>query len=297
MRTLTLSLALLLSCRWFAMSQDTSAYKELTFISIHQMAPMDSLNFDFSGIVRLDDTILVVADKPWNTFLYAITLSEGIWFSHAYNQLNSDEKLDLEAIDYCNGTFYLANEFKGSIYRLPAQSTDAQTLAINFEEHNLTPSTWGNAGWEGLAIDCENQVMYLVKERQPRNIVVVDMERWEILDQFDIPQTESNDFADAKYQDGHLYLLERNGNYVTKVNVETKTVVEKYHYRHITSHPNGKLYAPEKYGMAEALLLTKDEIWIGLDNNGLEVTDHARDTYQLSGHTPVIIKFERPAGF
>ncbi|UXX79595.1 SdiA-regulated domain-containing protein [Reichenbachiella carrageenanivorans] len=297
MRTLTLSLAILLSCRWFAASQDTSAYQELSFISIHQMAPMDSLNFDFSGIVSKGDSIFIVADKPWNTFLYSITFSEKKWIAHPYRQISSTEKLDLEAVDHCNGFFYLANEFRGSIYRLPTSTAEVQTLPINFKENNLAPSTWKNAGWEGLTIDCENQVMYLVKERQPRNIVVVDMNRWGILDQFDIPQTESNDFSDAKYLNGHLYLLERNGNYITKVNTKTKTVVEKYHYRHIASHPNGKLYAPEKYGMAEALLLTDNEIWIGLDNNGLEVTDHAKDTYQLTGHTPVIIKFKRPAGF
>ena len=49
--------------------------------------------------------------------------------------------------------------------------------------------------------------------------------------------------------------------------------------------------------MAEALLLTKDEIWIGLDNNGDEVTEHAKKTYQLQGREPVILKFKRPEGF
>jgi hypothetical protein len=49
--------------------------------------------------------------------------------------------------------------------------------------------------------------------------------------------------------------------------------------------------------MAEALLLTSDEIWIGLDNNGLPFSDYAQKTYGLTGNSPVIIRFKRPAGF
>ena len=139
--------------------------------------------------------------------------------------------------------------------------------------------------------------MYLTKERQPRDIISVDMNTWKIIDRFDIPQNESNDFSDAKYENGHLYILERNGNYISKINIDSKEVVEKYHYKHVASHPEGKLFEPSKYGMAEALLLLDDEIWIGLDNNGLFVSQFAKETYQLKGNEPIILKFKRPKGF
>lgn len=297
MRTLTLSLVLLLSCHWTNRPKAKNGYPKLELLSVHQLEKSDTLNFDFSGITQVDSSIYVVADKPWNTFIYSITFNESIWYVDSARSLVTSERLDLEAIDYCDGAFYLANEFTGTVNVLPEGSKDLLKLPINFEVHQLNPETWRNAGWEGLAVDCENQIMYLVKERQPRNIISVDMNKWKILEQFDIPQEESNDFSDVKFQNGFLYLLERNGNYVTKVDVAKKEVIQKYHYKHIASHPNGKLYIDEKYGMAEALLLLDDEIWIGLDNNGHEVSDHAKKTYQMKGNSPVILKFKRPKGF
>lgn len=296
MKTITLGLTLLLSCG-LGIFQNHNGSPELQLIAIHQLSKSDTLNFDFSGIVNLGEKIIAIADKPWNTFLYSISIDDKYWYADSAFTISSTERLDLEAIDYCDDKFYLANEYTGSISKIEPGSNQLSILPINFEENQLAPHTWKNAGWEGLAIDCPNQMMYIVKERQPRNIISVDMNTWTITDQFDIPQTESNDFSDTKYQNGHLYLLERNGNYITKLNLATKQVVQKYHYKHIASHPNGKLFEPEKYGMAEALLLLKDEIWIGLDNNGLEVSDHAKKTYGLSGNTPVILKFERPKGF
>ncbi|WP_420582863.1 SdiA-regulated domain-containing protein [Reichenbachiella sp.] len=269
----------------------------LELLSVHQLEKSDTLNFDLSGIAQVYNSIYVVADKPWNTFLYSLSFDENKWNADSSREFSSTERLDLEAIDYCKGNFYLANEYTGSINLLKPESNDLIKLPINFEKYNLEPGTWKNAGWEGLTIDCDRQIMYLVKERQPRNIISVDMKNWKIIEQFDIPQQDSNDFSDAKFQNGYLYLLERNGNYITKVDVIKKEVIEKYHYQHVASHPNGKLYAREKYGMAEALLLFDKEIWIGLDNNGHEVSDHAKKTYQMKGNTPVILKFKRPEGF
>ena len=76
-----------------------------------------------------------------------------------------------------------------------------------------------------------------------------------------------------------------------------KKLYLRFHIRIPCSHPDGKLYDNSKYGMAEALLLTNDYIWIGLDNNGLPFSKHAENTYGLSGTQPVIIGFKRPAGF
>ncbi|MEP2024872.1 MAG: SdiA-regulated domain-containing protein [Reichenbachiella sp.] len=297
MKTLTLGLVLLLSYRWAFNPKEENSYSELKLISVHQMIKSDTLNFDFSGITKKNDTIFIVADKPWNTYLYVPIFSDNSWTANEVRSITTPERLDLEAIDHCDGSMYLANEYTGTINVLKPNSNTLEIIPINFEDFKLYPETWKNAGWEGLAIDCDQQIMYLVKERQPRNIIAVDMNNWKIVDQFDIPQTESNDFSDAKFENGHLYMLERNGNYVTKVNTTTKQVVQKFHYKHVASHANGKLYEPEKYGMAEALLLHENEIWIGLDNNGLDASDHAKSTYQMKGNAPVILKFSRPKDF
>lgn len=297
MRILILCLAIQLSCGLVNSQKKEFAYTALNLKSVHQLLFTDSLNFDFSGIVLVDDSVYVIADKPWNTFIYSIAFNNQGWYINHQQVITSHERFDLEAIDYSNGVFYLANEKTGSINRVLRGETEIKTLPINFDEKELNPHQWKNAGWEGLTVDAENKIMYLTKEREPRIIVTVDMKTWKIKELFDIPQTESNDFADAKFQNGYLYLLERNGNFVTKVNPYTKAVVSKYHYKHIASHPAGKLYEPEKYGMAEALLLTENEIWIGIDNNGLNVSSHAEKTYQMKANAPAILKFERPKGF
>lgn len=297
MRTLILSLVLLLSCHLVDTQKGDTFYPSLKLKSVHQLIMTDTLNFDFSGIVQKDDSIFVVADKPWNTYIYSIAFNQDGWFVDAQRAITSTEKFDLEAIDFSDGNFYLANEYTGSVNLLVPGATEIQPIPINFDAHGLAPGTWKNAGWEGLAIDATKKTMYLTKERQPRFIIAVDMATWTIKEQFDIPQTESNDFSDAKFHKGHLYLLERNGNYVTKINPKTKKVLAKYHYRHIASHPKGKLYEPEKYGMAEALLLTENEIWIGIDNNGLDVSDYAQQAYRLKAKAPAILKFERPKDF
>jgi hypothetical protein len=295
MKNYLYGLCLFLACSQNPVKQEND-FQSLELVSHHQLVRIDSLNFDLSGMVKENGSTCVIADKPWNSFLYQIRFDSNKWYIKKQMPFETDTKLDLEAIDQCGAIFYLADERNGKIYQFVAGEKPA-VLAIDFDTRNITPGEWGNAGWEGLAVDCKNNRLYLLKERQPRYILSVDLSTLKIIDQFNIPETESDDFADAKYKSGHLYLLERNGNYITKINPKTHEVINKYHYRHIASHPDGKLFGPEKYGMAEALVLTESEIWIGLDNNGKNVTDHGIKSLALSGNEPVILKFKRPEGF
>lgn len=298
MRTVLLTYCLLISKLLMAQS----SYEQLEMISMHQLEKEDTLRFDLSGIVEVDDRYFVISDKVWNRYIYEISIKEGSFSIIESFPFAAKFRLDLEAIDYSDGEFYIANEKNGGIYRLNKDELFAgkgqlELIDIPFEDRQLKQTEWGNAGWEGLAINGENQVLYLVKERQPRFILPYDNKTNQLLPEFDIPNTESNDFSDAKFENGFLYLLERNGNYVTKVDPITGKVIDKKYYGHICSHPDGKLFEPEKYGMAEALLLKQNEIWIGLDNNGIQASTHATNTYQIKGNNPVIIKFKRPKGF
>ncbi|MEQ6118351.1 SdiA-regulated domain-containing protein [Reichenbachiella sp. MALMAid0571] len=284
------SFCMLLNFQAFTQDQFT----ELELISLSQLQKENSLRFDLSGIVVMNGKYYINADKEQDNFIYEIGFYSNKWHIKSKIPLNIEELLDLEAIDYCNGKFYLANEKNGNIYSKPI-SGKAITLPIDFNGEK--PWEWKNAGWEGLANDCANNILYLVKERQPRKIFKVNLSSNKVVDTFNIPETESNDFADAKFENGFLYLLERNGNFVTKVNPDTHEVIQKVSYKQICSNKEGKLFAPSTFGMAESLLLTAEEIWIGLDNNGLEVSGYASKKYGIKGNGPVIIKFKRPEGF
>ncbi len=281
----------LISCK-----EQKTSYQPLELIGLYQLDSLHGLKFDLSGIVKIQDSVYIIADKPWNKFLYQIAFGEKTFMVTKKVNLSLSEKLDLEGIDHCNGTTYMVNERQGIAYQFESPDSISE-MKINFDSVNQNPKTWGNSGWEGVASDCQSGKVYLIKEREPRSIFVIDAQSNKIIDSFSVPEKESNDFSDAKFEKGHLYVIERNGNYLAKIDPESKEVVAKYHYRDVASHPNGKLYGPTEYGMGEALLLTEDEIWIGLDNNGLKVTDHAQSTYGMSGKSPVILKFRRPEGF
>ena len=291
--TFTFFLLLLFACPLNAQN----SYAELKLIDIKQLEESYKSRFDLSGIVKVLDKIYVVADKPYNNYIYEIKLNDNDWSIENTVEIGLLDQVDIEAIDHCNGNFYFTNEHGNIIYEMDS-THKIRVVKPYYRGKNIDITSWKkNTGLESLAIDCKNSIIYAAKERQARFIYAVDLKYNNIISKFNIPETESSDFADMKYENGFIYLLERNGNYITKVDVKTEKVVAKVSYKNTCSNPEGKLYAPSKYGMAEALLLTENEIWIGLDNNGLTVSENATKKYGVKGAQPVILRFVRPAGF
>ncbi len=273
-------------------------HTQLELIDIKQLGREHTQRFDLSGIVSDNGAIHVVADKHWNTYIYRISLSEKEWnIDHKFALDIHSDTTDFEGIDFCKDLFYLIDERKNIAYTVNHKG-QSQAIPLQLESYGETPTTWlKNTGWEGVAVDCDHETIYLAKERQPRFIIKASLRTGEVLEKFSTPESESNDYSDMKFEEGYLYLLERNGNFITKVDPNSHKVVEKLSFRHTNSHPKGKLFEPSKYGMAEALLLTEKEIWIGLDNNGLEVSKYARKRHKLRGHYPILMRFHRPIGF
>lgn len=271
-------------------------YEELELINVSQMNNDQNNRFDLSGIVIVDDSYYVVADKGWNNYIYEIGYQQNTWQVINSLSLGLVAPLDLEGLDFCNGNFYLINELGNQVYTLGING-EMRLLSIHYAQKNIDPETWNeNAGYEGIAVNCKDSILYLAKERDPRFLLEVDMKYGVIESQFNIPEDESNDFADMKYENGYLYLLERGGSHISKVDANTKALITKVSYNRTSARP-GKLYEPTKYGMAEALLLTEDEIWIGIDNNGLKASKTAEDRFGITGNQPSILRFKRPAGF
>lgn len=274
-----------------------SNYVELTLIDIKQLEENYASRFDLSGIVKVSDKIFVVADKPYNNYIYEIKINDNDWSIENTIEIGLLDQVDIEAVDYCNRDFYFTNEHGNIIYEMDS-THKIRVVKPYYKGKNIDIRNWKkNTGLESLAIDCENSIIYAAKERQARFIYAVDLKYNNIITKFNIPETESSDFADMKYENSFIYLLERNGNYITKIDVKTEKVVAKVSYKNTCSSPEGKLYEPSKYGMAEALLLTETEIWIGLDNNGLTVSENAAKKHGMKGSQPAILRFARPAGF
>lgn len=268
-----------------------SDLKELELLHIHVLTGYPH-HFDLSGITKAEDDLWVVNDKPWGPNAYKINLDSGRFFITDSISLGKNKKPDIEAIDYCPelGIIY-SDEVTNQVFSVASESK------LIFDKAKVkTMGSWGNnKGLEGVAVDCNNMVLYLAKEREPRFIITYDLKSDEVVD-VSLKDSES-DISDLKFENGFLYILERNHNLIAKMDVNTRQVVARVSYKATCSHPEGKLYGESNYGMAEALLLTSEEIWIGLDNNGLPFTEHANKTYGLSGDHPIIIRFKRPVDF
>ena len=273
-------------------SQETR-FQELELISLHVLEEYPGA-FDLSGIVNIDNNLYVVNDKYWSQYFYQIHFEGNTFKVMDSLALGIDHASDIEAIDYCpnQGIFFSDEEFN-TVYLLENGASK-----IIFSKERLDPDqNWGtNKGLEGLAVDCENQILYLAKERQPRFVISFDLKLNSIKEIIYLEEP-TGDISDLKIENGFLYILERKENLIAKMDLNTKSIVSKVSYKDTCSRPEGKFYDGTDFGLAEALMLTPDEIWIGLDNNGLFFSDYAQKTFALTGNQPVILKFQRPEGF
>jgi uncharacterized protein YjiK len=251
--------------------------------------------FDLSGLaLNSDGTVYTISDKEKDDSIFKVDWTTG--FISAALPLKIKTTLDIEAIDVCGDDYYVSNENDDKFY-VVKQNKPTREIVIDFSAANLSSRLFGgNKGYEGLAVDCENSRMYLAKEREPRFILTVDLKTKKVIKRWDIPQDDAFDFSDAKFENGFLYVLERSGMLVTKINLATEQVVAKYSYKNIEKG-FGYLFGPAIYSFGEALMLTPSEIWIGFDNNGLRATQQAEKDLGVTGRDPLIMRFKRPAGF
>lgn len=277
----------------FSCFSQTSDWEELELKSIHVLAGYNRI-FDLSGISRVGHNYYVISDKEYHTWIYEINLEKQSFQIIDSVSLQYDQSADIEAIDYCEQfSWFFTNEKNNQAYI--SDLTGQSKLIFDFKQLG-DPLDWGtNKGLEGIAVDCTNKILYLAKEREPRFIISYDMTK-KVITGINLKDS-LGDISDLKYESGFLYLLERNENLIAKVDVTTMEIVDKVSYKDTCSHPQGKLYAGTEYGMAEALLMTPDEIWMGLDNNGMYFSEFATSTFGLTGNRPVILRFKRPEGF
>jgi len=283
-------------------SQDDST-KMLNLRSIYpikQLETAENNRFDLSGIVQYKDTVYVIADKAWNNHIYKIDTSSTSFTVSSAIKLCPEDKIDFEGIDVCKDKFYLIEEWYNDVFEADLASCSLKKLAISWDEQKTNRTKWGNKGLEGIAYDCENKILYLAKERGARKIFKVDLNSNLITQPFaDFIDSDKQgfDIADMKYQKGALYILERGRGLITKIDCQSNT---KYSvsFQHVVFKNGQRLYKNKnpEYGMAEALLLTENEIWIGLDNNGDRVSKYGK-SLGLKGNRPVILIFTRPEGF
>ncbi len=123
--------------------------------------------FELSGIVKVEDHIYVISDNPWDRYLYEIGLTENSFSIIDQIELDPGSNLgpgpDFEGVDYCSGLFYLINENGNQLLSVNTQGA-VKRLSIDYSSIDEDPFDWlVNAGYEGVALDCENEILYLAR--------------------------------------------------------------------------------------------------------------------------------------
>lgn len=94
------------------------------------------------------------------------------------------------------------------------------------------------------------------------------------------------DFADLALFNGKLFTLERNAFQICRRDAATAQVELCWSFADETLTPNRR-YA-QAYGLAEALLVDADGVWVGIDNNfGARADGEKR---------PMVYRFSAPVG-
>lgn len=263
--------------------------------------PESKQRFDLSGFCSRNDSIFAIADKKWTTGIYYLdTTANGKFYIKQINKGPDykTEDCDIEAVDVYKGRFMVAEETYNNIYYQNKKGTfdifpsDFTTLGEDME-------TWGivNTGVEGFACDSQNDIIYFTKEREPRRIYVYDVKQNKFSTPFnDVVLPDDGDISDCQYENGFLYFIDRANCLVRRINVTTKESVS-YSFKKYSNNGKQHIYEAD-FGMAEALLLTKNAIFVGMDNNGDEVSKYGEEIGLPAKSTaPSIFVFKRPDGF
>ncbi|MFN8254149.1 MAG: SdiA-regulated domain-containing protein [Bacteroidales bacterium] len=267
---------------------------------VKQLIKEKTVRFDLSGLLLYNGNILAIADKEWDRFIYKITENENGFDYLPFFSFCTKINLDIEGIDYCNNIFYLIDEFNNCVYQIINGTCELKEFELPWEKYGIDRTGWGNRGFEGIAIDSVNKIMYLAKEREPRRIFSINMQTLEISEPF-IPQLDTgggHDIAELKFENGYLYILERGLGQITRIDVKTKEKVAVSYQAYV--YKNGMRWFKNdtpQFGMAEAFVFIGDEIWLGIDNNGNQVSEFGKTFGLQDGSNTAIIVFKRPEGF
>lgn len=284
-----------------------------------EKAVFDHGDLELSGITFFNGKWLVVSDDGSDHFVYEVKpkqkrfdVKKFIDLSNIATGTTKIDRLDLEGITTCEDTIYLADERVRQIIQIePGQKPER--LKIDFSAYPELFVGDVNAGFEGVAADCANKIMFVAKERDKRFIIRVDMNTWKVIDVKDFELSDrsgqkaidfkndaaglmelSSDASDLYFENGFLYVLERNNYDVTKIDAKTLQVVA-----HASFFKTLKdLYSTgEPFGLAEALYMTKDVLVIGVDNNHQPLSVIAEAKFKVKGAHPGLFFFKRPNGF
>lgn len=315
---LVMSASLLSACATIENDSRTELYQG-ELISIKQLsAPYpfsypSGTSIHLSGMAVFDGGFYIVGDKPHDPYLYAVQQSKSAWLVNDQASVSLEQPASFEGMAHFNGQFILINEDPAGVYlaTLTATRYESQLIDIDYagilNPQDIAAAGQKNRGFEGVAIDVENNILFLALERQPATLLKVKLNEsrtggrllsilsdWDSGD-LDVPFS----ISDLYFDQGYLYSLERANYQLSKIDPDQMRVVAKLDFSFVKDAGLSLYKGEEKYGTAESLIVRENQIYIGTDNNESYVDTDNRWVQQfgLQGNQPSIIELARPQGF
>jgi len=315
-KNILLLLALVLSYKSFG-EEKVASFEKILF---------NRDNIEISGLYLEGNNLLFVGDKLSNRAIYKVQFEKDRFYYKSHIDLtklkNHDiyfakallfkhggrlvkSPFDLEGLTKCKEAYYLVNEQVRHVLKI--ENNILEVLPIDFKnvfKKNGFPiekiST--NAGFEGVSVDCKNQVLYIAQERDPRAIIQVDLKTNKVQEMFLLENKKTKngslDFTDLYYESGFLYILQRNEYLISKYDLINKKIVAKLSFEKLKNLNARELYdTGEPYGLAEGLAMSEDTIYISIDNNYNKLSKKAEKLYGVSGNFSSLLLYKRPKGF
>jgi len=287
-------------------------------------------NLEISGITKSENgDIIIVSDNNEDQYLYKVSSKDSRslttisfaklsefhgFFQYYYKSLLGyaggrwlKSAWDLEGLYRCGSDYYVVNEQVREVLKLDLTSQKLSKIELDLTQAFRDIGTplsniSNNAGFEGLAINCETFDLYIAQERDPRAIIIFNLKT---LEYKGIIQTSSKekstislDYSDLYLYKGFLYVLERNEWRILKIDITSKKVIDTFSFDENSIMNLRKFYKTDKpYGLAEALYIDDKDIIIGIDNNNSPISKRAEILMNFSGNYSSILYFDRPDNF
>lgn len=273
---------------------------------------------DLSGLATDGEHLFTVSDKAGQHDIYLIDVNESEsaarlsiyksfpeqWLREYEQKHSAYGRIDFEGISHCpDGSFYLVDERSRRILRWREEGAveiDPGFEAFHKRHATMNPfSGMPNSGLEAIAVDCTRKLAYIFNERQFRMGYIFDLKEGRILDQFDYPSDPSlpvrfmntymyADFAGSFFQDGFLYILERNARQIVKYDPNNFQVLKRWGLPHKVD----ELYETDyPFGLAEGLAIKDGFFYVVLDNNEFTLKGKPGDS------SAVLLKLSPYTGF
>jgi len=257
-----------------------------------------------SGMLVKNNIVYFVSDDPAQQRIYSLQPGGRTYTAKAAIPLHFPEsltgamphKLDLEGMSLAGDGVALVDERNRNIYIV---NNDGIVTPLTHDiwkynlKHEITFSDESNAGFEGIAVDQDNNTWYIANERN-RALVYVLTRRQNTLktishiDLQNLLNDPQCDISDLYYEKNALYLIYRKKRTLVKLDPRTTRVLATLSFTELTS----SLYTSRKgYGFAEGLFMTRSTVFLLLDSNGN--TFRSRE----GGEHGCMIIFPRPPGF